>query len=93
MCALAISEFFRFHLSSMSKQILILFTTFFVSVGQSRAFNLTFRVNMRGNPISASGVHVAGNFQSEAGFGADWMPGATEMTDTDADKIFEVCKN
>ena len=77
----------------MSKQILILFTTFFVTVGQSQAINLTFRVNMRGNPISVSGVHVAGNFQSEAGFGADWMPGATQMTDADADKIFEITVN
>jgi hypothetical protein len=33
-----------------------------------------------GATISANGVHVAGSFQSEAGFPGDWDPATTEMT-------------
>lgn len=44
--------------------------------------NVTFRVNMANETVSAAGVHVVGNFQG-------WTPGASEMTDTDGDGIFE----
>jgi len=30
--------------------------------------------------VSSAGVHIAGNFQSEAGFGSDWQPNTTTMT-------------
>jgi hypothetical protein len=40
--------------------------------------------------ISDSGVHVAGSFQGEAGFGGDWNPGASTMTDSDGDNVYEL---
>ncbi len=54
---------------------------------------LTFRVDMRGQVISAAGVHVAGDFQSEAGFPADWNPATTALLDADGDSIYEATFN
>lgn len=42
---------------------------------------ITFSVNMTGQTISPNGVHVAGNWQSEAGFPSDWDPSTCEMTE------------
>jgi alpha-amylase len=49
----------------------------------------TFSVDMSQETISPDGVHVAGDFQSEAGFDNDWNPGATALTDPDGDQIYE----
>lgn len=54
---------------------------------------LTFRVDMSGQTVSAAGMHVAGSFQSEAGYDSDWLPGATPLTDADNDNIYEVTLN
>jgi len=52
--------------------------------------SVTFRVNMTLETVSPNGVHVAGNWQAAAGFGGDWQPGASEMTDADSDGIYEL---
>lgn len=57
------------------------------------ATGLTFRVDMSTQTVSPNGVHVAGNFQAAAGFPGDWDPATTEMTDLDADGIYEVTVN
>jgi glycosidase len=51
--------------------------------------NLTFRVDMSQQVVSANGVHVAGTFQTEAGYSSNWDPAATELTDPDADNVYE----
>ncbi|WP_048920638.1 alpha-amylase family glycosyl hydrolase [Rufibacter radiotolerans] len=51
---------------------------------------LTLRVDMSQQTVSSNGVHVAGTFQSEAGFGSDWNPASTLLTDADNDRIYEV---
>ncbi|MGV3538642.1 MAG: alpha-amylase family glycosyl hydrolase [Rufibacter sp.] len=51
---------------------------------------VTFRVDMSQHAVSSNGVYVAGNFQSEAGYGADWNPGITRLTDADNDQVYEV---
>jgi len=53
-------------------------------------FTVKFSVDMHQQIIAASGVHVAGNFQNEAGFNSDWDPAATLLTDANADSIYEV---
>ncbi len=53
------------------------------------AVQLTLRVDMRGQAISANGVRVAGTFQRLAGYAADWDPSATQMTDPNRDSIYE----
>ena len=53
-------------------------------------FDVTFRVDMSQQTVSANGVHVAGNFQSAAGFPSNWNPGTTALSDADGDGIYEV---
>ncbi|UOQ71495.1 alpha-amylase family glycosyl hydrolase [Hymenobacter cellulosilyticus] len=73
------------------KHLLLLFLLF-GSLG-ARAVQLTLRVDMRQQTVSASGVHVAGNFQAAAGFAGDWNPATTLLTDADNDKVYEVTVN
>lgn len=54
----------------------------------SQAYSVTLQVDMKQESVSPQGVHIAGNFQSEAGFGADWNPASTEMSDSDGDGIY-----
>jgi len=51
-----------------------------ISAGLNAA-DVTFNVDMNGQTVSANGVHVAGSFQSEAGFAGDWDPATTALTD------------
>lgn len=41
-----------------------------------------FQVDMKTQTVGPDGVHVAGSFQSEAGFPGDWDPATTAMTET-----------
>ena len=45
---------------------------------------------MSNETISSQGIHIAGDFQSEAGFGGDWNPSTTPLSDGNGDDIFEV---
>jgi glycosidase len=54
---------------------------------------LTFRVDMSNEEVSENGVHVAGTFQSLAGYPSDWNPGTTELSDTDGDEVYEITVN
>ena len=38
--------------------------------------------------LSANGVHVAANFQAAAGYGSDWNPSSTALSDPDGDSIY-----
>jgi hypothetical protein len=62
--------------------------------GPVEMVDVRFLVNMTNvdiiDGISEDSVHVAGSWQSEAGFGGDWNPGASVMTDEDGDKIYEL---
>ena len=40
--------------------------------------------------VSADSVHIAGSFQSEAGYFTDWHPGITVMSDTNGDQIYSL---
>lgn len=57
---------------------------------QGHAAQVTFRVDMSRVTVAAQGVFVAGSFQSEAGFGTDWNPTTTPLTDANADHVYEV---
>lgn len=50
---------------------------------------VTLRVDMTLETVTDV-VSVAGDFQSEAGLGDDWTPGAAQMTDLDGDKVYEI---
>lgn len=53
-------------------------------------YNVTLQVDMNQQTVTGLGVHVAGNFQDEAGFPADWDPSSTALTDPDADGVYTV---
>lgn len=50
---------------------------------------MTFSVNMSDETISPNGVHLMGNFQTAAGYPADWEPGVIEMFDDNGDTVYE----
>jgi alpha-amylase len=70
------------------------FSTFFLlfclSDLQSQTYAVTFRVDMSAETVASSGVHIAGSFQSVAGLGSNWNPGATLVEDLDGDKVYEI---
>jgi hypothetical protein len=69
----------------------ILHTTALVllMVINARAQNeVTFLVNMTNETVNPNGVHVAGNWQSEAGLPSDWEPFTAQMTDDDNDGVY-----
>ena len=47
-----------------------------------------FQVDMQNETVSPNGVHVAGNWQSEAGLPNDWEPYTAMMEDDDGDGIY-----
>ncbi|UYZ63707.1 pullulanase X25 domain-containing protein [Hymenobacter weizhouensis] len=49
-----------------------------------------FAVNMRGQTVARTGVHVVGNFQALAGYGANWDATALPLADDNGDGIYEV---
>lgn len=52
-----------------------------VMVNFAFAKKVKFAVDMTGIPISTLGMHIAGDFQTVAGFaGGDWMSGTTPLT-------------
>jgi hypothetical protein len=51
--------------------------------------SVTFRVDMNGETVSENGLHVAGNWQDDAGLPGEWDPSTAEMTDGDGDGIYE----
>ncbi|MCH2213972.1 MAG: T9SS type A sorting domain-containing protein [Flavobacteriales bacterium] len=55
--------------------------------------SVTFQVDMNGETVSPNGVHVAGSWQEEAGFSADWQPGESTMSDDDMDGIYQLTVN
>ncbi len=61
--------------------LLILNICGFSSIAQT--VEVTFQVDMSNETVSSKGVHVAGNFQSVAGLGANWDPGSTQLSDGD----------
>ena len=71
-----------------------IFNTLFLLFGwsnlQSQTYAVTFRVDMSATTVASAGVHVAGSFQSVAGLGSNWSPGATLVQDLDGDKVYEI---
>ena len=55
----------------------------------AQTYSVTFKINMSKESVSSNGVHIAGNFQTEAGYKEDWDPAATPLSDSDNDEIYE----
>lgn len=70
------------------KKIYFLFAMVFFAYGAMAQIDVTFAVDMTGQTVSENGVHVAGDWQSEANGGDDWQPGENMLADDDADGIY-----
>ncbi|HKK39886.1 MAG TPA: hypothetical protein VJ949_10745, partial [Cryomorphaceae bacterium] len=75
----------------MKKSLFFMLSIFFLGGLQAQTESLTFRVDANNiSSISPNGIHVAGNWQSEANGDADWVPGANMMDDSDEDGVYEL---
>jgi glycosidase len=65
---------------------------FFIGGGAiyAQTVEVTFQVDMNNETVSPNGVHIAGNFQSSAGLGANWNPGSSLLSDADGDLIYSI---
>lgn len=72
------------------KKIYLLALSAICGVSAMAQVSVTFQVDMNGQTVSPNGVHVAGDWQSEALLPADWQPGTAEMTDDDSDGIYSL---
>ena len=73
----------------MKKVYSLLFALLWVGVASAQ-FNVTIQVDMNGVTVSPNGVHVAGDFQDEAGFPSDWDPSSATLTDGNNDGIYDL---
>jgi alpha-amylase len=72
---------------SMKKYLLMLIILLSVSIASAK--KVRFSVDMTGQTVDTTGVHVAGDFQEEAGFaGGDWQPNTTVMACVSASSIY-----
>jgi hypothetical protein len=70
---------------------LMIFTLFLLMVSAISAKQVKFAVDMTGQTINATGVHVAGDFQAAAGFaGGDWQPNTTVLTQEAGTDIYSI---
>lgn len=75
------------------KKLLTVIAIFSI-VSVSSAKTVKFSVNMSGLVKNATGIHIAGDFQSYAGYGLDWQSNTTLMTQETADtNIYSVIVN
>lgn len=55
--------------------------------------SVTFQVDMLTATISADGIHAAGDWQDTAGYGGNWNPDTTLLTQVGTSNIYEVTVN
>jgi hypothetical protein len=72
----------------MKKSITLSILIFITFCGFAK--KVRFRVDMSGQTISSNGVRIAGNFQALAGYGSDWSPSATPMSNGGSGSIYSV---
>ncbi len=78
-------------INPMKKLVALSLVLFFYGAMQAQTESLTFRVDANNiTSLSPNGIHVAGNWQSEANGDADWVPGANQMDDADQDGVYEL---
>lgn len=69
---------------------LLLFTAALGLFSGAFAKKVRFQVDMTGQTVTSKGVHVAGDFQSEAGAPGDWQPGATNLAQVGTSSIYSI---
>ena len=74
----------------MKKTTLLLFIIGLSQIAHNQIVNVTFQVDLTYQTINSNGIHIAGNFQDTAGFGANWVPDTTLLVDSSNNGIYEV---
>ncbi len=72
------------------KKIYLMALAVFCGASMMAQVSVTFQVDMTDQTVSADGVHVAGDWQSEAGYPGDWQPDTAELTDDNSDGIYSL---
>jgi hypothetical protein len=70
------------------KQLSTFLLMLLMSTAAMAQVTLTFRVDMSAETVSPNGVHVAGNWQDDAGYPGEWDPSTAELTDPNEDGIY-----
>jgi hypothetical protein len=70
------------------KKVYFMALALFFGIASMAQVSVTFQVDMNNETVSPNGVHVAGNWQDDAGFPGEWDPSTSEMTDDDEDGIY-----
>ena len=74
----------------MKKTTLLLFIIGLSQIALTQIVNVTFQVDLTYQTVNSNGIHIAGNFQDTAGFGANWVPDTTLLVDSSNNGIYEV---
>jgi len=74
----------------MKKTTLLLFIIGLSQIALTQIVNVTFQVDLTYQTVNSNGIHIAGNFQDTAGFGANWVPDTTLLVDSSNNSIYEV---
>ena len=72
----------------MKKTLLI--SSLIVLASSAFAKKVMFMVDMDTITPNVNGIHITGDFQSESGFGTDWDPATTQMTQVGSTSIYKV---
>jgi hypothetical protein len=73
----------------MNKYLILI--ALMLAINSANAKTVKFAVDMTGQTVNTTGVHVAGDFQAVAGFeGGDWQPNTTEMVREAETEIYSV---
>src|SRR5437868_4873019 len=74
----------------MMNKFLVLVAALFLSTTVF-AKKVKFAVDMTGDTINVTGMHIGGDFQTAAGFaGGDWMPNTTPLTQEGVTDIWSI---
>jgi hypothetical protein len=74
---------------TMTKYIFLIFLILIANTLSAK--KVKFAVDMTGQTVNTTGVHVSGDFQDEAGFeGGDWQSNTTLMTNEEGTQIYSI---
>jgi hypothetical protein len=81
---------FAHNKTKIMRKILTLFFVSGILTVSAQNYNVTFRVDMSQVSSINSVICVAGDFQTAAGYVANWTPGITTLSDSDSDSIYDI---
>ncbi|MCT4624585.1 MAG: T9SS type A sorting domain-containing protein [Schleiferiaceae bacterium] len=74
----------------MRKHYFLFLFALVTSFGYAQLRSVTFQVDMLTAAIDPAGIHMAGDFQDTAGYGGNWIPDTTKLTQVGTSNIYQV---